>query len=157
MCFPFDRPRLPRRSFAEGRNGMGVRPPYLLSFSDTKCVKEKRAMAIDGNIGNSHRPRSFQFVIGRLCKSWLGSRALLETHTVLQGWSHRWVLGCATPRPGCLWPPGQVHATYRNPHMYSLFDLNILYTRTVCLFLISAFLICCVYYLVLGLRKAKSR
>ena len=47
-----------------------------------------------GNIGNSHRPRSFQFVIGRLWKSCLGSIALLETHTVPQGWSQRLALGC---------------------------------------------------------------
>ena len=35
------------------RNAMGVRPTYLLSFSDTKCVREKRAM---DRILGTHRP-----------------------------------------------------------------------------------------------------
>ena len=65
-------------SFADGKNGMGVRPTYLLPFPDTKCGRWVEC------VGTPNDERSFQFVIGRLWKSSLGSRTHLTAHhTVL--------------------------------------------------------------------------
>ena len=61
---------------------MDDRPTYLLPISLTLTALKESERGRDGlGCGNSHRPRSFQFVIGRLWKSLPGSRALLASHT----------------------------------------------------------------------------
>ena len=64
-------------SFADGKNGMGVRPTYLLPFPDTKCGRWVEC------VGTPNDERSFQFVIGRLWKSSLRSRTHLTAHHIV--------------------------------------------------------------------------